>query len=70
MEDFINYNRHLPGIPSAKQVADEGLMLGDMQKRVMEKVEELTLYIIQLNKENKLLKQQVDELIRLQNAKK
>lgn len=70
LEDFINTNRHLPGIPSAKQVADEGLMLGDMQKRVMEKVEELTLYIIQLNKENQLLKQQVDELMRLQNIKK
>lgn len=70
LEDFIKSNRHLPGIPSAKQVADEGLMLGDMQKRVMEKVEELTLYIIQLNKENQLLKQQVDELMRLQNIKK
>lgn len=70
VEDFINTNNHLPGIPSAKQVADDGLMLGDMQKRVLEKVEELTLYIIQLNKENQVLKQQVDELMRLQNIKK
>jgi cell division protein FtsB len=36
-----------------------------MQKRVMEKVEELTLYIIQLNKENQQLKQEVTELRKL-----
>ena len=70
VEDFINSNNHLPGIPSAKQVADDGLMLGDMQKRVLEKVEELTLYMIQLDKENQQLKQQVAELIKLQAVKK
>lgn len=70
VENFINANNHLPGIPSAKQVADEGLMLGDMQKRVLEKVEELTLYMIQLDKENQQLKQQVAALIKQQEAQK
>ena len=62
VEQFITAKKHLPGIPSAKQVADEGLHLGDMQKRIMEKVEELTLYVIQLNKENQQLKQEVETL--------
>jgi hypothetical protein len=65
VEKFITANNHLPDIPSAKQVATEGLLLGDMQKRVMEKVEELTLYIIQLNKENQQLKQEMGELRKL-----
>ena len=62
VEHFISANNHLPGIPSAKQVSQDGLLLGDMQKKVMEKVEELTLYIIQLDKENKQLKKELDEL--------
>lgn len=62
VESYITANKHLPGIPSAKQVADEGLHLGDMQKRMMEKVEELTLYIIQLNKDNLQLKQELERL--------
>jgi len=62
VEQFIAAKKHLPGIPSAKQVAEEGLHLGDMQKRIMEKVEELTLYVIQLNKENQQLKQEVETL--------
>jgi len=62
VEQFIAAKKHLPGIPSAKQVAEDGLHLGDMQKRIMEKVEELTLYVIQLNKENQQLKQEVETL--------
>ena len=45
---FIEKNKHLPGIPSASEVSDEGILLGEMQTRMMEKIEELTLYIIQL----------------------
>ncbi len=51
VENFIRINHHLPNIPSAKQIEDTGLQLGDIQKRMMEKIEELTLYIIQLKKE-------------------
>ncbi len=39
---------HLPGIPSASTVEEEGIQLGEMQTKMMEKIEELTLYIIQL----------------------
>ena len=50
VEKFIEQNKHLPGIPSAAEVEKNGLHLGDTQKKMMEKIEELTLYIIQLNK--------------------
>lgn len=45
----IEENKHLPGIPSAAEVEKDGVLVGDMQKRTMEKVEELSLYIIQLH---------------------
>jgi len=51
VEDFINKYQHLPGIPSAKDLEKNGLNIGEMQKMQMEKIEELTLYIIELKKE-------------------
>ncbi len=56
MESYIKENGHLPGIPSAKVVESEGISVGDMQKRMMEKIEELSLYIIELRKEIDTLK--------------
>jgi hypothetical protein len=56
LENFIQKNKHLPGIPSAATVEKDGLDVGDMQKRMMEKIEELTLYIIQQQKEIDALK--------------
>lgn len=56
LEKSIRQNRHLPGIPAAAIVEKEGVELGDMNKRLMEKVEELTLYIIELNKKLEKLK--------------
>ncbi|MBK8496458.1 MAG: hypothetical protein IPL50_16710 [Chitinophagaceae bacterium] len=56
VETFINTNKHLPGIPSAKTIEAGGLGVGEMQKLQMEKIEELTLYIIALKKEMELLK--------------
>ncbi len=51
VEKFIQLNKHLPNIPSAKEVEEKGLHLGDTQKRMMEKIEELTLYMIEANKQ-------------------
>jgi hypothetical protein len=59
VENFIQKNSHLPGIPSAQQVKNEGIELGDMNKRLLEKIEELTLYLIQQNKELEALKNKV-----------
>ena len=50
LEKSIEMNKHLPGLPSAAEIEDNGLMLGDMQKRMLEKVEELTLYTISQSK--------------------
>lgn len=62
LEASINANKHLPGIPSATEVKNGGIMLGEMQTKQMEKIEELTLYMIQLNKENKELKARLEKL--------
>lgn len=51
LEVFLNDNKHLPGIPSAKEVEqNNGVELGEMNKQLLKKVEELTLYIIDQNK--------------------
>lgn len=50
VEKFINQNKHLPNIPSAKEVEKSGIELGEMNRKLLEKIEELTLYIIEQNK--------------------
>jgi hypothetical protein len=62
VENFIHKNKHLPNIPSAKEVKEQGLDLGEMQAKQMEKIEELTLYIIQMNKEMIVLKNEISAL--------
>ena len=52
VEEFIRANRHLPEIPSARQMQEEGLDIGEMQIKLLQKIEELTLYVIDLKKEN------------------
>jgi len=56
VEAYIKENKHLPDIPSAKEVYEEGLSVGDMQAKQMAKIEELTLYIIDLQKQVNALK--------------
>ncbi len=56
VEQYIQQYNHLPNIPSAKEIEQNGLPLGDVQKRMMEKIEELTLYVIELKKEIEILK--------------
>ncbi len=51
-----------PGIPLAAEVEENGVDLGGVQAKLLEKIEELTLYMIELNKENDELKKRVDEL--------
>ena len=58
VEKFIKKNKHLPNIPSADEVEKEGIAVGDMQKKMMEKIEELTLYIIELKREIDSIKKQ------------
>lgn len=53
VESYIAKNGHLKNVPSAKEVTERGLELGEMSKIQQEKIEELTLYLIQQNKESK-----------------
>ncbi len=59
VEKFITTNGHLQNVPSAKEISEKGLALGEMAKIQQEKIEELTLYIIQMNKEIELLKAKI-----------
>lgn len=51
LEQFINKNKHLPDIPTEEQVIKEGICLGEMNSKLLQKVEELTLYVIDLQKQ-------------------
>lgn len=73
---FIKQNKHLPGVPSAAEVEKNGLDLGDNQATLLKKIEELTLYIIDQDKQQqkqmqmlqiqeKLIKQQTEAIDQL-----
>lgn len=62
VEHFINTNGHLPNVPSAKQVKEEGVELGEMAKIQQEKIEELTLYVIEQNKINESQAKEIEVL--------
>lgn len=48
LEAYIKEHRHLPGVPSADEVAEDGIDLAELNKILLEKIEELTLHIINL----------------------
>lgn len=62
VEYFIEENGHLPNVPSEKEVEENGIELGEMNAKLLEKIEELTLYLIEQNKEIKTLKKQIHEI--------
>jgi hypothetical protein len=52
IETYIKENKHLPEVPSAKEMEANGVQLGEMNMLLLKKVEELTLYLIEMKKEN------------------
>lgn len=62
LANYIKSNKHLPGIPSAKEVEAEGLKMGDMQVKMMEKIEELTLYVLEMEADQRELRSENGEL--------
>jgi len=72
VESFIEDNGHLPDIPSAGEMKTDGIEIGDMNTKLLQKIEELTLYVIEQNKlivdQNKQLTEQ-DKRIVDQNRK-
>lgn len=63
LENFIDENGHLPNIPSAAEVESSGIEMGEITKLQQEKIEELTLYTIQQQKEIDELKQLMNEFL-------
>ncbi|PRY48100.1 hypothetical protein B0I27_11634 [Arcticibacter pallidicorallinus] len=62
VEQFIQKNKHLPEIPSAKEVRENGVTLGEMNSKLLKKIEEMTLYMIEQHKRLDKLQSEVDEL--------
>jgi hypothetical protein len=59
LEQYVNQNKHLPGVPSADEVEKNGgIELGKLNTKLLEKVEELTLYMIEMKKENEKIKKE------------
>jgi len=63
-EDFIKKNKHLPEIPSANEVDANGINLGEMNSKLLQKIEELTLHLISQNKTQQAL---INDVIQLKS---
>lgn len=62
VESYISANNHLPGVPSQSEVLKNGNNLGQMDAVLLQKIEELTLYMIDLKKQNDQLKHRISQL--------
>jgi len=69
VEQFVNTNKHLPSIPSATEVQTNGMNMGDMQNKLLQKIEELTLYMIEQQKTITEQQRQINELKEQINSK-
>ncbi len=62
LEQFVKSNKHLPGIPSEQTVKENGLNLGEMDALLLQKIEELSLYVIELNKKIKAQEKVIQDM--------
>jgi hypothetical protein len=62
VKKFINTNHHLPDVPNEQEILSNGISIGQIQTTLLKKIEEMTLYLIQFDQENKALKQEVFQL--------
>lgn len=62
VENYVNEHKHLPGVPSAAEMEAEGMSVAKMSNLLLEKVEELTLHMIELKKENAALKIEMENM--------
>ncbi len=60
VESYIKANKHLPDVPSAQEVSDNGIDVASMDAKLLQKIEELTLYVIQQQKEIENLKKRMN----------
>lgn len=61
VEQFVKTNNHLPEIPSAEEVSKNGMNMGEMQNKLLQKIEELTLYVIEQDKKIERLEKQLEK---------
>ncbi len=61
LESYVTTNKHLPNVPSAEEVVKEGIDMATMDAKLLEKIEELSLYIIQQNKRIEALEKNVQD---------
>lgn len=66
---FVQKNKHLPGVPSAEEVVKEGIDMATMDAKLLEKIEELTLYLIEIKKENAEMKNLLEQRLLLLESK-
>ena len=59
---YIKNHHHLPDVPDENEISAKGISLGHIQATLLRKIEELTLYMIQVSNENKILKQKLTQL--------
>ncbi len=62
IEDFIKKNNHLPNVPSAQEIVDEGIHIGDMNAILLRQIEELWLHLIKMEKQINILKKENESL--------
>lgn len=62
VEKFINENKHLPNVPSASEVEENGINVAEMDATLLRQIEELWLHVINLKKENDALKAELNKL--------
>jgi hypothetical protein len=62
VKTYIDKNQHLPEMPSQQEIAEKGLNLGEMNKLLVKKVEELTLYLIEKDKQDQIKQQEIEQL--------
>ena len=66
IEKFVKINKHLPEIASEKEMKENGLLLAEMNIKLLQKIEELTLYTIQQQKEIENFKKQKPKVLKLE----
>lgn len=62
VEQYITQNKHLPEIPNSAEVQRDGIDLGEMDSKLLQKIEELTLYLIEQNKQNQAQQERIEKL--------
>jgi hypothetical protein len=62
VESYIQENKHLPGLQPASEMQKKGMSMSEMQTKLLQKIEELTLYTIEQNKRIEFLEQEIKKL--------